>query len=159
MKSEKHFSFLKTGKRLAQCKSCLCIKSARWRKENPIKSSESWKKYLAANRDKINARNRVRYTTDGRWKKQLKNRFSITDVEYYEMLEKQDGRCKICLCVPKIKLDVDHCHKTGRIRGLLCRFCNTALGLFKDSPLLLRSAANYLERTEKRSIGISGENL
>lgn len=62
----------------------------------------------------------------------------------------QKGRCAICGC----KLDSsrytrfagDHDHKTGKLRGLLCTNCNTALGLMKDSPLRLQSAIDYLKR-------------
>lgn len=72
----------------------------------------------------------------------LKRTYGITIAEYERMFEEQKGRCKIChsgedLCV-------DHCHQTGKIRGLLCRDCNKALGIFKDSPTLLWSAVEYL---------------
>ena len=58
------------------------------------------------------------------------------------------GRCAICDGEPKfprVRLCVDHDHITGYFRGLLCGHCNTALGMFKDRPELLRKAADYLE--------------
>jgi hypothetical protein len=54
------------------------------------------------------------------------------------------GTCPICTL--DTKLVADHCHQTGLTRDPLCRKCNMALGLFADSPALLRTAAAYLER-------------
>lgn len=106
------------------------------------------RKYVRKNRDKINARNRKRYTTDGRWEKQLWGRFKITPEFYWEMFEKQFGLCKICSNPQQkfagAKLDADHDHATGKMRGLLCRHCNTALGSFKDSVETLLMAVLYL---------------
>lgn len=73
----------------------------------------------------------------------LIRRYGITIAEYNEMYVQQLGRCKICL--KNAKLVVDHCHQTGRVRGLLCDQCNTALGLFKDSKQSLESAISYLD--------------
>jgi hypothetical protein len=63
------------------------------------------------------------------------------------MSERQKNVCAICglKCVTKPRLSVDHCHSTGRIRGLLCGVCNTGFGMFKNSPELLRKAALYAE--------------
>lgn len=76
-------------------------------------------------------------------------------MKYKEVLalrEEQGHVCKICgeegfLMNRRVKsaLNVDHCHKTGTIRGMLCHNCNRGLGLFQDNPELLRKAADYLE--------------
>jgi hypothetical protein len=79
--------------------------------------------------------------------------YGITEDEYRSMLQEQDHKCYLCGSEGFIigtnnhseKLAVDHCHSTGRVRKLLCHNCNRALGLFKDSPLLLRAAADYVE--------------
>ncbi len=73
----------------------------------------------------------------------------MTDLE--ELRKIHNYKCAICKkheseC-PKSRLDIDHCHDTGEIRGLLCRSCNTAIGKFKNSPDLLFSAIDYLTRT------------
>lgn len=73
--------------------------------------------------------------------------YNMSGKEYQAMLDGQSGVCKICGNPPKEgkSLAVDHCHKTGKIRGLLCTSCNKGLGLFCDNPTFLRSAAEYLE--------------
>lgn len=72
----------------------------------------------------------------------------ITPEQYNLMLKKQKGLCWICKDPPgKQRLALDHCHKTNRVRGLLCSACNTGLGLFKDKPGVLLRAARYLRST------------
>ncbi|MFE5535310.1 endonuclease VII domain-containing protein [Streptomyces sp. NPDC056492] len=61
------------------------------------------------------------------------------------MIADQGGLC--CLCLRALAVHVDHCHKTGRVRGVLCFNCNTGLGLLKDSPDRILRAAEYLEGT------------
>lgn len=80
----------------------------------------------------------------------LRKKYGIVVADYDRMLAAQGGVCKICLTSEWVEttgraFHVDHCHQTGRIRGLLCQACNTSLGKFKDSPALLRAAAAYLE--------------
>lgn len=81
--------------------------------------------------------------------KSLQERYGIGFQEFSAMRKKQKNCCEIC----RKKFDrtphVDHSHATGKVRGLLCTVCNTGLGFFKDSKILLRSAANYLTRKEK----------
>lgn len=72
--------------------------------------------------------------------------YNLSPVDYYKLLEVQGGFCKICKMPPnKKRLHVDHDHKTGRIRGLLCTNCNTGLGHFKENSRLLEEAINYLK--------------
>ena len=85
-------------------------------------------------------------------KSNLQKDFGIGLSEYEEMFEKQGGVCAICKQEETtiragrvMALPVDHCHKTGKIRGLLCNSCNRALGKFKDSVEHLLAAASYLE--------------
>lgn len=83
----------------------------------------------------------------------LRKDFGIGVVDFNRMLAEQDGVCAACGRPEKEKrsgkvrhLAVDHCHKTGAIRGLLCGNCNRGIGKFEDNPTLLRQAAGYLER-------------
>lgn len=66
---------------------------------------------------------------------------------YEALLKKQNNGCAICGEKPeKRPLSVDHCHKTGRIRGLLCQKHNVAIGLFNEDPILFDAAKQYLEQ-------------
>lgn len=82
----------------------------------------------------------------------LTREYGVTYADYVRMYAEQKGRCKICggegFKVKEchiIKLVLDHDHKTGKVRGLLCPSCNKALGLFKDNPEWLRNAQQYLK--------------
>jgi hypothetical protein len=89
----------------------------------------------------------------------LKRQYGITIDCYSEMLAAQDGCCAIC-AKPEateikgkvVALAVDHCHKTGAVRALLCSSCNTALGLFNDSVELLAKAREYVLYHERSGI-------
>lgn len=96
----------------------------------------------------------VKYAKTQAWKKEhpdrvkhhrLKEAYGITLEDYDRMLKDQSGVCKICAKTPgKRALCVDHDHKTGAVRGLLCDQCNFALGHFNDNPVLLKNAIKYL---------------
>lgn len=78
----------------------------------------------------------------------LKRRFNINSQQYEAMLIAQDFSCGICRTHQKDldkSLAVDHCHKTGAIRGLLCSRCNLSLGGFQDSIEVLEKAILYLK--------------
>jgi Recombination endonuclease VII len=77
-------------------------------------------------------------------------RHGITRTQRNQMILEQDGKCAICSQVfgddkSLNKPYIDHCHQTGNVRKILCLQCNTALGKLKDSPALLRAAADYIE--------------
>jgi len=132
-----------------------------WRAANPEKYNARQRAYYAANRDKNKAQKRKRYTVNrekinARKKKSrfIKN-YGITIERYEEMYSEQWGMCPICGSLkdssftPRKKtsevLCVDHCHNSGKVRGLLCSKCNTVLGLMNDNPNFLRNAADYLD--------------
>lgn len=78
----------------------------------------------------------------------LKRLFGITPEQYDRLLAKQSGVCAICGRHPDPseprRFHVDHCHSTGRVRGILCGQCNSGIGKLKDDPALLERAAAYL---------------
>jgi hypothetical protein len=73
----------------------------------------------------------------------LKRRYGITEDDFDRMLAEQNGLCAICMAVPGVF--VDHCHKTGLVRGVLCFNCNNGLGHFEDDIVALELAALYLD--------------
>ena len=86
------------------------------------------------------------------WKNyQLKRDYGITLEQYDERLEQQNYSCLICGSHKDLfskDLAVDHCHSTGKIRGLLCKNCNTGIGNFKDDVEIMKRAIEYIERNK-----------
>ena len=108
---------------------------AAWRKYNPDKVAQYARNWRTRNPEKARANN-------------LRDNQGITQKQYDDMHEAQNGCCKICGTNKSTgrgkKLEVDHCHRSLQIRGLLCHRCNTGLGYFKDDPAILQSAIAYL---------------
>lgn len=84
----------------------------------------------------------------------LRKTYGITIERYDEMLAEQNGCCAICAKPESneirgkiVSLAVDHCHKTGAVRALLCGNCNRGLGFFNDDPELLAKAQQYVLRS------------
>lgn len=80
---------------------------------------------------------------------QRERNLGVTQAQYMKMHKAQQGRCGIChkrLRSRRYKaFAVDHCHKTGKIRGLLCTNCNTAIGLLKDDPERMQRAIHWIK--------------
>lgn len=77
----------------------------------------------------------------------LKRKYGITLEEYNEMFDKQGGLCMICERHQSelgATMHVDHCHTSGKVRGLLCNNCNIGIGALQDSPRVLESALYYI---------------
>jgi hypothetical protein len=112
-----------------------------------VTSSERFKRWYKKNRAKKNAydrawrkRNPEKFKA-GVMRQQVKARYGVT-LEEWKALRKKP--CEICGSRKDICLD--HCHVSKKIRGALCRRCNSALGLLKDDPARLKKAIKYLER-------------
>lgn len=113
---------------------------------------EAQQKYREANPEKIRESNR-RYSGTHRdpetlSKRNLKQHYGVTDEEAARLLtERQTGVCTICGEVRgKVGLVVDHDHKTGKVRGVICGKCNSGLGFFADNSEWLRRAADYNDK-------------
>lgn len=115
------------------CRSCDTKSVVEWRKRNP---------------EKVKQYDKKRHKERDWWESHLNYEYGIGSKEYRELFLRQKGRCAICGTTnPKSRhhrFNVDHCHETGMIRGLLCWECNAALGKFRDDPILLLAALRYL---------------
>lgn len=85
--------------------------------------------------------------------------YGMTTAEYEALLTSQGGRCATCRRKPTANgkaFAVDHCHKTGQVRGIVCSACNTAMGLAGDSAKVLQAMADYLHRAEQGALFWAG---
>ena len=134
------------------------LRAAEWRKNNPEKVKEinrkAKAKRLAEKPELIRAyqqayREKNRETLRHR---ERERKFGISRQEYADLFLKQNGVCAICkqpetaTRLGKVKaLSVDHCHTSGKVRGLLCSDCNTGIGKMKESREALLAAIRYLD--------------
>jgi hypothetical protein len=147
-----------------RCSNCLSVQNSAYYQAN----KDIWKIREAEMRAKdpegLKKKNRDAAT---RWRsnpentrqkrmKYIEKRYGITYDQYEAMEKAQNGLCKICRKPPRRlnengnrgeNLHVDHDHKTGEVRGLLCYQCNSALGYFEDDPEVLTRASSYLKGT------------
>lgn len=118
-------------------------------KEDLIKNG---KKYYSKNRIGVRLyqkeyRLRTLEEEKARHRRNNIKQYGITESDYLKMFEDQKGVCLIC-SLPQLtkRLHIDHCHKKNKVRGLLCENCNRGLGMFKDSPEILKLAIEYLNK-------------
>lgn len=147
------------------CRDCrapmLDAANRRYHAKNPTKRGEMWAKWYAENRDSVLAAGRrYRQSDKGRATArdyerryreknrdalnlyQQARRYGLTPADLGALIERQGGACAICSEVAP--LQVDHHHKSGKVRELLCGHCNAGLGRFRDRPELLELARLYL---------------
>jgi hypothetical protein len=124
-------------------------KSRQYRLDHPDEHVAYNKAYWARNREKGAEQSRrwnaahPDYSRRRHWAKN----YNLTPEQYQQILDSQGGVCAICSQVntySRYQLSVDHCHDTGRIRGLLCDKCNRGIGLLGDDTALLAQAIKYL---------------
>ena len=86
--------------------------------------------------------------------KQMQKNYGISLSIYNHIFNQQKGVCAICHLPQKStrneRLAIDHCHETGRVRGLLCDGCNRGIGLLKDDYRILESAVSYLRAQDQK---------
>jgi hypothetical protein len=100
-------------------------------------------------REKRIARQRVWYRSHKkeagevarRWR--LRTVYGLSPQDFADMVRQQDRKCFVCHKKPRKPLFIDHCHKTGRVRALLCVRCNSMLGFAGDDPIVMLSGASY----------------
>ena len=136
------------------CKKCTEERSAKWYRENPKRRSAIVRRWRKRN---------PHYIRD--WKRrnqekvrgyQLKQYYGISMEDYTKIRAKQNGECAILGCHTTEektgrRLAVDHSHKTGKVRGLLCDRCNTTLGKMEENPDLLHALLNYFDEPSDES--------
>ena len=140
------------------CIACFKLTSKQWyvlNKEHSKSKSVTWNK---ANKDK-------RSKISNNWYQKniskvkgiaLKREYNLSMEQYDQLLSQQNNCCMVChknQVLFKKKLAVDHCHETGKIRGLLCDGCNRGLGFLKDSIEVLESAITYLKNSREQVNG------
>ena len=107
-----------------QCKNCRSIIREKWKSKNLEKEGKR--------------------RADGH----MRRRYGITLDEYDEMFEQQNGKCAICGTREKAKgktrMNIDHCHTTGKVRALLCNNCNSGIGKFKEDINIMSNAISYI---------------
>lgn len=87
--------------------------------------------------------------------REIVKKYGITEDQYQQILNLQRGVCAICERHQRYRrLSIDHDHRTNKVRGLLCNWCNRSLGRYGDSPIRLRKAAAYLEDNGSKLVNI-----
>lgn len=119
------------------CTKCTLKHQNKYYCKHDQQRKEYANQYRSNHRDTI-----LKYNRDKRFKK-----YGLTKDQFLEILDRQNNLCAICHKKPPV--DIDHDHRTGRVRGILCRRCNAAIGVFDDSIDLLRNSISYLEYWSK----------
>jgi hypothetical protein len=164
---EKKFSRVRTK---SVCKQCQNVSHRTWNKANrthvnayAVRWSREWRKnpenrkkihgYVKKFRENLKERiNLMKKTDTEKYRryqlgKHLRRKFKIGIAVYDALVKKQAGRCGMCKCEPSLgkRLDVDHDHKTGKVRGLLCQPCNRTLHYVEEHAWRLKLGRKYLE--------------
>jgi hypothetical protein len=154
-------------------KAKLAARARVWRAANRDKHRSYSKAWREANKEKVKSARRSWYLSKGReyhraWRANnpvkrrgyhqsfkdshphyyIENRYGISIVEYKQMLDTQNNKCAICRKSFRDSKStcIDHCHKVGHVRGLLCRYCNSWIGYIGESPATMRRALEYLSK-------------
>lgn len=131
-------------------------------KKHPLSKEERNRLYYLAHKQEFIERSRERRSRGldqknslTERKSSIKRKYGLDWEEFERAFYNAGGKCEICekkLALVTLKGDgqesasVDHCHESGKVRGVLCRYCNVALGHFRDSRLHLSKAIQYLDK-------------
>tara|TARA_B100001057_G_scaffold434938_1_gene464927 strand:+ start:171 stop:773 length:603 start_codon:yes stop_codon:yes gene_type:complete len=139
------------------CKPCVNASNKAYDKANPeqhsrrvVVSRNRTEERKQRHRDSVNKHRNRNYL--GYRDTNAARKYGVPKGWYKEQIEKQGGRCRICgvkMLTPEHKkyLSVDHNHKTGAVRGVICNGCNTGIGMFKENPVFMEAAIRYLKET------------
>lgn len=120
------------------------------------KNGKKYRRHYCVNcaRDTYRSRDAVRgrrvrvFNPEQQKDRRLMKQYAVSLLEFREMLASQQWKCSICQMEFEAERDacVDHSHSTGAVRGLLCNFCNTGIGLFRENAVFLASAIEYIKK-------------
>lgn len=138
------------GRPRLRCTPCL----AEWSRSEGVRRSREW---IDANPERAREKDRRGYQSravkirQAKLDEHLRRKYGLERADFDRMVVEQGNRCRICRREPNgnghhARLHVDHCHTSGRVRGLLCSNCNTMIGLAGEDPKVLLAAVEYLER-------------
>lgn len=123
------------------CKTCVKNNGAKWRKNNKERKNEYAKEYYQENKDRMNVR-------------RIERLYGLSPEEHQRMKDEQGNLCKLCnqpetgtnAMNGKIQeLCIDHCHDTGKVRGLLCRRCNHLIAALGDTEQSIERVFHYMK--------------
>ncbi len=123
----------KDGKR-SQCRHCVLAANRAWQAKDPERARAAWRKSFLKN-----------YDTKKRRLKVIES-YGLTEKQYETLRQIKPGCCHICEKPFGARENIDHCHETGKVRGLLCFRCNTAIGSFDDNVKVMKRAIEYVEQ-------------
>ena len=140
------------GKRiLKKCKNCGCIF------ETLLLRARKKGEFFCSKKCYIEHMKKNSMTKEQKKKKEVlyqkKSKYGLNENDYTHMFDVQNNRCAICDSefTENLKGFVDHCHKTNKIRGLLCTKCNSLLGMANDNIEILLKAIEYLKKYDKNN--------
>ena len=136
------------GGRRANCRACDTVRHREWRERN---------------REHVRAYDRQTHRKVDGWRTHIARKYGLMIVDYERLLQDQDGGCAICRTDAPggrgKRFHIDHDHKTGQVRGLLCSRCNQMLGYSGDSREVLVAAARYLDASSPRKQRSSSKRI
>lgn len=132
-----------------KCKGCNTLKSVHSFREDKRTHSGYTPYCIHCNKRKCAEYQQTEQAKENQRNNHFIKNYGISLQVYNEMVIKQNNVCAICNNFERVKkvLSVDHCHKTGKVRGLLCSDCNNGLGQFKDDCTILNNAIKYLMKS------------
>lgn len=116
----------------SHCKECVKEYNRRYTQMYPERRAAQNKKFRAAN---------PTYEQD----RKRKHKYGVTPTDFQMMLDSQSGGCAICKKPVDRSGHLDHCHRTGKVRGILCSNCNRGIGHMQECPTILMSAIEYIK--------------